>query len=126
MLLGELEAGFPWGVVLVTDERSTEEIPSWTSDEEQVTHNATAAVVRVMHQDEGDVTVQVWDDGSVVRGGLAFTGVLDLDSGVLKVSDALGDSILRVPLGIGPTTLEIYTDAAVEATHVDLVVTQKS
>ena len=58
MLLGELRAGFPWGVLLVTDDESTDEIPSWKSDEEQVTHSATAAVARVMHQDEGDVTVK--------------------------------------------------------------------
>lgn len=111
-------------MLLITDEESTEEIPSWLSDEEQVTHSQTAAVARVMHQDEGDVCVRVWDDGSVVRGGLAFTGALELESGVFKVSDALGESILRVPLGIGPTALEIYTDSTVEATHVDLVVTQ--
>lgn len=126
MLLGELEARFPWGVLLVSDERSTEEIPSWNSDEEQVTHSATAAVVRVMQQDEGDVRVRVWDDETGVTGGLAFTGVLDLESGVLKVSDALGATMLRLPTGTGPTTVEIYTDAAIEATHVDLVVTQGS
>ena len=122
MLLRELEAGFRWGVLLVTDERATDEIPGWTSNEERVTSSPTAAVVRVRHRDEGDVIVQVWDDGRAVRGGLAFSGVLDLGSGVLKVSDAPGDYILRVPVGIGPASLEVYTDAAVEATHVDLVV----
>lgn len=125
MLLGELHAGFPWGVLLVTDEESTDEIPSWTSDEEQVTHSVTAAVARVRHQDEGDVTIQIWDDGSSVRGALAFAGVLNLASGVLRVSDALGESTVRISLAAGPTNLEIYTDSAVEATHVDLVVTRR-
>lgn len=69
MLLGELDVGFPWGVLVLTDQRSTEEIPSWASDEDQVTHSATAAVVRVRHQDEGEVIVRVWDDDSEVRAG---------------------------------------------------------
>jgi hypothetical protein len=124
MLLGELEAGFPMGVLLVGDERATDEIPSWTSNEEKVTHSPTAAVVRVRHQQEGNVTVWVWDDGSAVRGWRAFAGVLGVESGVLTVSDAYGDSMLRVPVGVGPTSLQIYTDPENEATHVDLVVGQ--
>ncbi len=126
MLLGELEAGFPWGVLLLTDEGSTEEIPTWASDEEQVTHSATAAVVRVMHQEEGDVTVRVLDDDAGARGGLAFKGVLDLPSGVLKVSDAMGEAMLRLQLERGLIGVVIYTDAAVEATRVDVVVTRGS
>jgi len=31
MLLGELTAAFPWGVLLVTDDASSEQIPSWAS-----------------------------------------------------------------------------------------------
>lgn len=80
MLLRELEAGFRWGVLLVTDERATDEIPGWTSNEEPVTSSPTAAVVRVRHRDEGDVIVQVWDDGRAVRGGLAFSGCSILEA----------------------------------------------
>lgn len=124
-LLGELQAGFPWDVLLLTDEDSAEAIPTWTSNDEQVTTSATAAVVRVLHRDEGDVTVRVWDDGSAVSGGLVFTGVLALESGVMTVSDAEGESILRVPVGIGLASVEVYTDAPVEASHVDVVVTPR-
>jgi hypothetical protein len=124
-LLGELRAGFPWGVLLLTDEDSTEAIPTWTSDDEQVTNSATAAVVRVMHRDEGDVTVRVWDDESAASGGLVFTGAFALESGVLIVSDAEGESILRVPVGVGLASVEVYIDAPVEASHVDVVVTQR-
>jgi len=64
-------------MLLLTDEGATKQIPSWASDdEEQVTHGATAAVVRVVHQEEGDVTVRVLDDDAGARVDSRSTGFL--------------------------------------------------
>ena len=56
MLKAELEAEFPYGVLLITDAESAEQIPSWDSPEEPVAVAASALVVRVRHADEGEVT----------------------------------------------------------------------
>ena len=122
MLLGKLEAGFPWGVLLVTDEGSTELVPEWASDDEQVSHGESVAVLRVMHEDEGDVLVRVWDDANAARGNVVFRGSLNLESGVLRVSDALGAGVRAIPTTPGWTDVVIYTDAATEPTRVDVVV----
>ena len=62
MLLGQLETSFPWGLLLLTDSGSEEEVPGWESNEAQVTQGETVAVIRFMHRDEGEVIARVWDD----------------------------------------------------------------
>lgn len=121
MLLGELKAAFPWGVLLVTDDASSEQIPAWTSGEEQVTYARTALVVRVMHQDEGSVEVRVWSSSENVRGALAYGGTIDIASQVLRVSDGLGVQALRIPVSAGLHRVEIYTNSVQEATEVHVV-----
>jgi hypothetical protein len=123
MLLGELEASFPWGLLVVTDSRSREQIPEWASNDQQVTLGETVAVLRVMHQDEGEVVVRVWDDLSAVTGDLAFRGSLKIESGLLTVADALGETSLEIPTSAGLIAIAIYTDAQTEPTEVDVVVT---
>src|ERR1017187_3251200 len=67
MRLAELTAGFKWGVLLVKDANSTEQIPNWSSPDEQVTAANSALVIRVMPDDEGNVDVQVVNDSKEVR-----------------------------------------------------------
>ncbi|HSH62351.1 MAG TPA: hypothetical protein VK988_22405 [Acidimicrobiales bacterium] len=102
MQLGEIEAEFPFGILLVTDEGSSEVIPEWGSPEEQATCADSAAVVRVRHADEGRVTVRIWDDEREVVGALAFDGRLTIESGTVKVSDALGSVGHDSDRGRGP------------------------
>lgn len=120
-LLSELTETFPWGVLLVADAASTELIPDWASSDEQVTHAESALVVRVRHQDEGAVHVRVWRGDGTPSGAVAFTGSIDVASGVLTISDALNERVLRVALVPGAHTIEIYTDAVSEATQVHIV-----
>lgn len=75
-----------------------------------------------MHEQEGDVSVRVWDDADAVDGNVVFRGSLKLESGVLRVSNALGAAVLAVPTAAGWTDVVIYTDAATEPTRVDVVV----
>jgi hypothetical protein len=121
VLKAELEAEFPFGVLLITDSTSTEPIPSWDSAEEQVAVAGSALVVRVQHADEGEVTVRVCDSPADAAGGLIFTGELEVSSGVLRVSDALGTSTTDVKVNPGPLQLQIYADSNVEASALDLV-----
>jgi hypothetical protein len=121
VLKAELEAEFPFGVLLITDSTSTEPIPSWDSAEEQVAVAGSALVVRVQHADEGEVTVRVCDSPADAAGGLIFTGELEVSSGVLRVSDALGTSTTEVKVSPGPLQLQIYADSNVEASALDLV-----
>ena len=107
----------------MTDSRSREQVPQWASNDEQVTHGETVAVLRVMHQDEGEVVVRVWDDTSAVTGDLVFRGSLHIGSGLLTVSDVLGEALLEIPTSAGLTGIAIYTDAETEATEVDVIVT---
>ncbi len=77
MLLGELEAGVSLGHALA-DRRRIDQADTklGSDDDEQVTHRATAAVVRVVHQEEGDGTVRVLDDDAGARVDSRSTGYL--------------------------------------------------
>ena len=121
-MLGKLVAGFPWGVLLVTDEGSMEPVPEWAADEEQVSHGESVAVLRVMHEQEGDVMVQCGTTLTPAPGSVVFQGSSKLESGILKVSDALGEAVLAIPTAAGSTVVVIHTDAATEPTRFDVVV----
>jgi hypothetical protein len=121
MRLGKVDAGFPWGVLLVTDDASTEPIPGWASDEEQVAACATALVVRVMHGQEGDTAVWVWQGSGEWAGAKAFDGSPDAGSGVLRISDALGEGALRLSVEPGQHPVKVYVDDPREASQVHIV-----
>ena len=109
-LLGQLRHAFPWGVLLITDDSSTEQIPTWDSSEVQVSAGDTAAVLRVMHAQEGDVTVQVWHQPSQPMGLEVYQGQIHLPSGTLRISDATNETAPRVRLGPGRHDISIRTD----------------
>ncbi|WP_405071538.1 hypothetical protein OG558_19545 [Kribbella sp. NBC_01510] len=98
VLKAELEAEFPYGVLLITDAESTEQIPSWDSPEEPVAVAASALVVRVRHagEGEGEVTVLVVDSPGDAAGVQIFAGELEVKSRVLKISDALSAATTEV------------------------------
>lgn len=120
-VLAELNADFPWGVLLVTDASSTEQIPDWSSPEEMVTAAQSALVVRVRHADEGSVVVRVLD-AEPRTGQMVFDGALQISSGSLRVSDATGDSAVDVMAPSGVLRLRLFADDVSEATTVDVVV----
>jgi hypothetical protein len=122
MLLGELNADFQFGVLLITDRDSSEEIPPWGSTDEQVTAAESAAVVRVRHADEGAAVVRIWDDDSEVVGAVAFEGRLRTPTGQVTVSDALGNSAVTVEIGHEVCNVRVFVNSSVEADHIDLVV----
>lgn len=123
MLQAELAAEFPFGVLLITDGSSAEPIPSWATSDEQVAVADTALVLRVLHGNEGEVSVRVCDAESEAMGVLVFTGQIDLPSGILRISDALGGVTQELNVGTGQHVVRIFADSGVEASAVDLVLT---
>jgi hypothetical protein len=122
MLLGELDAAFPWGMLLVTDDASTEPIPSWGSEDEQVAACDSALVVRVMHGQEGRAEVRVWSSHGEAAGSEVFRGFLEIPSGTLRVTDALSEQIIRLSLEPGRHPVKVYVDEPREAAKVDVVI----
>jgi hypothetical protein len=121
MRLAELNASFQWGVLLVTDASSTEQIPDWSSPDERVTAAGSALVVRVMPDVEGNVDVYIVNNDEDVRGTRVFSGRLAVPSKVLKVGDALGDTIASLTLGKDDIGIEIFLDEPIEASAVSLL-----
>lgn len=122
MMLGVLTAEFPWGVLLISDRGSTEQIPEWDSPQDQVTGGATCLLVRVRHADEGPVTVRVWDGTHEVAVLPTAVRLIDSFSGRLVVSDALGDQSIDISVPAGTREIAIFLNRPVEATEVDVVV----
>lgn len=125
MLLAELQIGFPWGVLLVSDASSKEQIPSWATAEEQVAVATNALVVRVMHSDNGEVAVRVWDEPSEAKGELAFSGSLAIPSRVLRFSDALGEEAIDVDVPSGRAEVDIFTNDPAEASEVHVLLAER-
>lgn len=121
-MIGELSHEFPWGVLLVTDANSTEEIPQWSSPAETVAVAKSALVVKVRHADEGPVTVRVSDTRATALGDLVFDGPLELTSGVMAISDAIGGAALRIAVIPGNAQVAVFVDERIEATVVDVTV----
>lgn len=121
-MTSELIAEFPWGVLLVTDSESSEQIPNWASPSETVAAATSALAVRVRQADEGGVVVRVLPDLSDAHGQMVFDGILKVDSGVLKISDALGGSTITYEVSTENHRVRILTNSRTEATEVDLIV----
>jgi hypothetical protein len=119
--LAELSAAFQWGVVLVTDASSTEQIPDWSSPDERVTAAGSALVIRVRPDIEGDVYIYIVNSHEEVQGTQVFSGRLTVPSRMLKVGDALGDTTTSVALGKEEIGIEVFLDEPIEASAVSLL-----
>jgi hypothetical protein len=121
-MLAKLRAQFPFGVLLITDEKSTEPIPDWSSDDQQVTSGGTAMVVKIRHEVDGPATVRVWDDDPHKAGPAAVERELTVKSGALRVSTATGDHAVRIPVPAGTVRVKVVASAPRNPGEIDLVV----
>jgi len=121
-LVGSLEGRFPWGLLVVSDEGSTEPIPPWASTDEPVTSTASRLVVRVEHEQEGPATVHIYRVAGDLGGEPAFSGAVGTHSGVLTVGDALGKQLIRVPGMGGAIHVRVFLNQPRQANHVDVVI----
>ncbi|MCT9932264.1 hypothetical protein N5079_18855 [Planotetraspora sp. A-T 1434] len=122
MLLGEIIAGLPWGLLLVTDEGSDDEIPDLSSEDELVTASATALVVRTMHAAEGSTSVRVWRGEEIAVGQPVYSGMIEVPTGILRVGDATGDQSRKFNISPGRYVIEVVLDPPREATQVNIVI----
>lgn len=121
MLVGALNAEFPFGVLLITDDGSTEPIPPWINAEEQATASGSAVVMRVLHQQEGPVAVRVWSEEGNDLDVPVFDGEIDVTSGFLTVSDALSEQAVRIPVAVGAHRIEIFANSTSEASEIGVL-----
>jgi len=127
MMLAELRAQFPFGVLLVTDDKSTEPIPGWSSEEQQVTSNATAMVIKIRHEADGPATVRIWDEKPSARNRVELDDVtLESPSGVLRVSTATGEHAVRIAISVGSAHIRVLASAIHDPDEVDLIVVSGS
>jgi hypothetical protein len=122
VLLAELEARFRWGVLLISDSMSDETIPSWSAADDQVTAAITALVMRVIHADEAEAKVRIWDDPRDAQGTLVFDGQIEVPSGIVRMSDATGDILKEISTTPGRHQIQIFADSLVEARMVHVVI----
>lgn len=121
-MVAELRAKFPFGVLLITDEKSTEPIPEWSSDDQLVTSTGTAMVVKIRHEVDGPATVRVWDDDGHRTGHVAGERELTVKSGALRVSTATGDHFVRIPVPAGTVRVKVVASRPDDPEEIDLVV----
>lgn len=121
MLAGEMTAGFQFGVLVVADDEASEEIASWLSSEEQVTASHASVAMRVLHQQEGEVQVKVWHGRDSGSGVLVFAGMIDVPTGIVRISDVVMSQVLRVPVGKGCHRIEMYANSTVEASEISVL-----
>ena len=122
-MLAELRTKFPFGIVLVTDETSTEPIPKWSSDVQQVTLASSAMAIKVRHEVDGPAIVRVWDgDPTLPNARDLATVFLKIPSRALLVSTAAGETFIRVDVPTDEVRIRILTSAARNPDEVHLVI----
>lgn len=124
VLLARLQGAFQWGLVLVTDSESLEELPAWTDWSAQVTTARTGLLIRVLHEIDGEAVVEVLDAELPALGRPTVTTVLHVPSRVLRVGDALlGQHVTDVQVDRELVHLAVYLNLAEHNDLVTLVVT---
>jgi hypothetical protein len=117
----QLRGRFPWGVLLVTDDVSSEPIPDWAGNDAQVTRSRTAVVIKVLHEIDGAATVRLLRERSSTERVVICDATIDVPSGKLRVSNATADQAMTVDVAPGPVSLRICGDRARDPTSVDIV-----
>jgi hypothetical protein len=126
MLLGELRASFPWGILLITDEGSKDPIPDWTTGADQITGSRSSIVIKIRHEVDGPALVRVWDAEPPSPGAITDERVLTIASGILQISDALVDQAVRVPITTSSVRVKLIRSEPVYASEIDIVVEMES
>lgn len=122
VVLAELTIGFQWSILLVADSGTKEDIPDWASADEQVTAADSTLAIRVRHEQEGDVAVNVVDDSQAPEGLCVYSGYLEIPTRRLIVGDAVGEHSTSVALERDRPKVEIFLNEPVEATQVTVLI----
>lgn len=120
MRLASIETGFQWGFCLVSDLDPIDEVPAWDSPEMVVADAPTVLAVKTRPDVEGTTLATVVVDFDAGDRSPAFTGVLQVPSRQLKVSDALDTQRIVVPVETTELRLRIYVDNSEEPANVTI------
>lgn len=126
MMLAELHTRFPFGVFLLSDDQSSDEIPEWANSQQQVTASRTALVGRIRHEQDGPATIRIWTEPPPSAGGDVGAAVLEANSGLLRLSDAIGNRVLRVPVQSSSVYVRVLASEPSNAREIDLVIAPAS
>jgi hypothetical protein len=119
--IAELRMDCQWGLLVVADDASVEKIPQWASDGDQITSAASSLVARVLHADDGIVTVRVWRGYGASSGTTEYVRDLTVSSGRLRISDVSRVNSLIVRVIPGVHTIRLHADAPTEPSRIDVV-----
>lgn len=113
-MLSEGTAGYPWGLLVVSDERSDfQDLPPQFAEGEGAAVGADAVAYRVQNLHIGDATVRVWRDAMNGDRSPDVTVRISVPSGRLVVGDVerSEDVTTVVDLEPGSYTIDAYFDA---------------
>jgi hypothetical protein len=122
VIVETMERGFPWGLVAIEDETTSDPAPSWSSDDALVTRAASVLVLKVLHESDGVVLVHVARGTGDLVGATAFQGTIDVPSGTLSIGKVGREDRIRIAVRPGPVAMRIVVDSIGSARHVDLVI----
>jgi hypothetical protein len=83
---------------VIADQHATESVPQWASAESQDTAARATLVVKVRHEQEGDVTVHLCAGSGDLLGTPTWSGTLDVTSGELVLAKATGERLAGAPV----------------------------
>lgn len=121
MILASLRHAFEWGLLVISDEGTTEAIPAFLDRGSRCTAGDGTVVVGIQHGQEGSTVCHVCRGHGDVADTLAFAGTIQIKSGVLVVGNVAGENVIRVNVPSGPLGLRVLLDRADNAEHVDVV-----
>lgn len=114
---------FPWGLLVIGDPRSSEEIPEEKSDA-FVEAMRTCLVVAVEHEVEGPVCINASVGAEPVKpkGELDWEGSIEVGSGLLRFSDVEELDCLTFRVAPQIYRVRICSDRPVDPTKLDVFV----
>lgn len=118
MLTASLSRGFPWGLCVLEDPRSSEEIPPFAAPGQSVSTCRTGIMVAILHEVDGEATASVQVAPYRGAGVALFDGEITSDSGELRIADATADHEARVTVGEGRFRVQVFVD---QVPHSELV-----
>lgn len=119
MILGSIEARFPFGLLIVSDSQSMSTHDRWNPASEMVHADSASLYIAVRDAVAGLVKVVCLEGGSA-GGDLheMFSGSLELPSSTLKLYDPDEAVCLTVPVTKPEMRVTVYGDNPKEASYV--------
>jgi hypothetical protein len=121
----EVSANFGWGLLVISDRNSKDEIGEFASPTDRFLASSDAVVIRILHGQEGDVAVRVCSSRAerVGHGTPHHIAAVSIrvESGKLIIGNVLREAALTVDVPPGILEMDIYTNHLVDPDVVEIV-----